>query len=80
MTHPRTIGARARTALTLVGSLLVLSLVLAACSSSSVGTSAGNPGTFSTSTQAKLSGVVAQFLGTTHAPGVMVAIHSPEGD
>ncbi|HEX3564824.1 MAG TPA: serine hydrolase domain-containing protein [Acidimicrobiales bacterium] len=80
MTHPRTIGARSRTALTLVGSLLVLSLVLSACSSSSVGTRAGNPGTFSTSTQSKLSAVVAQFLGTTRAPGVLVAIHSPEGN
>jgi D-alanyl-D-alanine carboxypeptidase len=80
LTRPRTVGARARAARTLVGSLVVLILVLSACSSSSVGTSAGNPGTFSTSTQAKLSGVLAQFLGTTHAPGVLVAIHSPEGN
>ena len=80
LTNTRTIAARAPTALALVGSLLALSLVLAACSSSSVGTSAGNQGTFGTSTQAKLSAVVTQFLGTTHAPGVLVAIHSPQGN
>lgn len=64
----------------LVGSLVALSLALSACSSSSTGTSNGAAGTFSAGTQAQLNGVLTQFLATTHAPGAMVAIHSPEGN
>jgi hypothetical protein len=66
--------------MTLVGSVVALSLALSACSSSSIGTSNGAGSTFNAGTQAQLNGVLAQFLATTHAPGAMVAMHSPEGN
>jgi D-alanyl-D-alanine carboxypeptidase len=65
--------------MTVVALLTVLSVTLSACSSSS-GQGGAISGTFSTSTQARLAQVINQFLATTRAPGVMVAVHGPEGN